>query len=188
MGAIQNSLNQAFGAAAGAATAATYLGDKIQTQELKHTEALKEVMNTKHELENDNNKVSEQIQNGEFTDVTDEQMKELAQIANADGDVTTRLKEIKAENTKEAYKEAYAKDLMNHVNGADEATIEQGSKRLEKARIAYMEAEDAVTARKNLKFNLEAAIKNKRATGTVVQKLKSRKEDKELLRKYGGNK
>lgn len=188
MGAIQNSFNQAFGAAAGAATAAAYLGDKIQTQQLRHTEASQEVMNKEHDLNMDNHKVSQQIQEGKLTDISDEQLAELNEIASKDGDVASRLIEMRAENAKEGYKEAYAKDLMNHVNGADEETIKQGSIRLDMARKAYMEAEDAVNARKNLKFNLETAIKNKRATGTVIQNLNSRAEDKELLRKYGGNK
>ena len=188
MGAIQNAINQTLGAAAGAATAATYLGEKLETQQLRHTEASQEVMNAEHELNMDNNKVSEQISNGELTDISDAQLAELNEIASKDGDVASRLIEMRAENAKEGYKEAYAKDLLNRVNGASEAQVQQGSIRLEMARKAYMEAEDAVNARKNLKFNLEEAVRHKRATGTVVQNIKSRTEDKELLRKYGGNK
>ena len=188
MGAIQNAINQTLGAAAGAATAATYLGEKLETQELRHTEASQKVMNAKHELENDNHNVLDQIARGELSDITDEQMKELADIAGQNGDVGTRLKEMKAENAEKEFREAAAKDFINRNNGADDETIQQGSKRLEKARLAYKEAQDAVNARRNLRFNLEAAIRNKRATGTVVQNIKSRTEDKELLRKYGGNK
>ncbi len=151
MGTIQNSINQTLGTLAGAATMGKHISNQNKELNVKKIEAEQEQFNANEALlKNEAKYLNEQ-----------ELEKGLANVTDADSYLSGKSDEAEA-----AYDKASTEKMKRDF--AYEMGIQKNkpsSKRLEKAMQAYENVQDEITARQNLKFNLEIARKKYEVLG-----------------------
>lgn len=151
MGTIQNSMNQMIGSLAGAATLGKHISNQNKELAVKKVEAEKEVYNANAALEDNTDAIVD---------------KEIAEKGydNAEVDPDKILENNKNEALK-TYKEAQDELVRREDLKLQDPSFQnnmawgKANKRLEKANEALQEAQAAIDARANLKFDLESATK-----------------------------
>ncbi len=152
MGAIQNSVNQMLGTTTGAALGAMHVLDQTKQLQIKKIEAEQEAFNAKNELKQNTSDITHQM----VLEGNDEGLtpKEGETPEQAETRAVNEYLEAKSEAAEENYQ--YQMDKVKHPSK---------SKRVEMARKAADEKQDAINARRNLEFNFDIASKKLKALG-----------------------
>lgn len=146
MGTIQNSLNTMLGTVAATAAAGKHISNQNKELEVKKVAAEQEQFNAENELKQNTADIAHQM----VLEGND------AGFAPKAGETAEQAEQRAVDEYLEAQSEAaedrYQEQMMKVKNPAK-------SKRVEMARKAADEAQDAINARRNLQFNLEEANK-----------------------------
>lgn len=146
MGTIQNSFNGMLGAAAGAATLGKHISNQNKELSIKKVAAEQEQYNADEALKQNTTDIAHQM----ILEGNDAGLE--PQNGETPAEAEQRAVDEYLEAKSEAAEDKYQEQMMKVKNPAT-------SKRVEMARKAADEAQDAINARRNLQFNLELANK-----------------------------
>ena len=180
---FQNSINNMLGAAGAAAT----LGKHIKNQEEQLANQEKELVNQEKNKEigkaNLELKLAEQQEevrkaghalNANSLDISKKMQEDLdpevAGNPELDEDSYLKLKQKQAGDLAAAEMKDFSNRKLAYEMGAQKA--KPSSKRLDKANEAFMEAKEAVMARRQLKFDLDTAKKKVMITRKALEGVK----------------
>lgn len=161
MGTIQNSMNQMLGTVAGAVTLGKHISNQNKELNVKKAEAEGQLAEAKHA---EDVATTEAIKDAKFNDkeTWDKATKNIhnetegAVIdANKVLDEYNKIKQDEA--NKELQESHIGYDIANM--GKNKKKINEASVRLAKAQMAYQEVQDAIEARRQLKFDVSVAEK-----------------------------
>lgn len=146
MGTIQNSINSILGTAAAMATAGKHISNQNKELEIKKVEAEQEQYNADEALKQNTSDITHQM----VLEGND------AGLEPKDGETPAQAEQRAVDEYLEAQSEAAENNYQKQM---DKVKNPEKSKRVEMARKAADEAQDAINARRNLQFNLETANK-----------------------------
>ena len=158
MGTIQNSMNQMLGTIAGASTLGKHISNQNKELKVKKIEAEKELENFTNELKENTSDITHQM----VLEGKDKALepKEGETPAEAEERAVQDYLDAKSDAAENRYQE-----LMDKVKNPAKSI------RVEMARKAADEAQDAINARRDLKFNLDIATEKYNAlkSNTMIQ-------------------
>ena len=146
MGTIQNSINTMLGTVAAGAAAGKHISNQNKELSIKKVEAEQEQYNANEALKQNTSDIAHQM-------VLEGNDKGLLPKA---GETPEQAEQRAVNEYLEAQSEAAEDDYQKQM---DKVKNPAKSKRVEMARKAADEAQDAINARRNLQFNLEEANK-----------------------------
>ncbi len=146
MGTIQNSFNTMLGTAAASAAAAKHISNQNKELSVKKIEAEQAQFNAENELKQNTTDIAHQM----VLEGNDAGLEPKA------GETPAQAEQRAVGEYLEAKSEAAENDYQKQM---DRVKNPAKSKRVEMARKAADEAQDAINARRNLQFNLEEANK-----------------------------
>ena len=180
---FQNSINNMLGTAGAAATLGKHIKNQNKAiEEQKNATAVqeknKEIGKANLELkfaeQQEEAYKAEQALNANSLEISKKMQKDLdpdvAGNPDLDEDSYLELKQKKAGELAAAEMKAFSERKLAYEMGAQKA--KPSSKNLDKANQAFMEAKDAVMARRQLKFDLEAAKKRMGITQKALEGVK----------------
>ena len=169
MGEIQSSINQALGTSTGATVAAKHLSNQKAANELKKAELGVELTKEQEAVYQ-----AGQALNANSLEVSKEMQKDLdpavAGNPNLTEDSYLELKQKQAGEVAEAAMKDFSDRKLAYEMGAQKT--KPSSKRLDMANKAFMEAKDAVMARRQLKYDLDMAKKRVDVTRKALEGVK----------------
>ena len=146
MGTIQNSMNAMLGTVAAGAAAAKHISNQNKDLSIKKVEAKQEQYNANEALKQNTSDIAHQM----VLEGND------AGLIPKEGETPEQAEQRAVDEYLEAQSEAAEDDYQRQM---DKVKNPAKSKRVEMARKAADEAQDAINARRNLQFNLEEANK-----------------------------
>ena len=146
MGTIQNSINSILGTAAAMATAGKHIKNQNKELEIKKVEAEQEQYNADEALKQNTSDITHQM----VLEGND------AGLEPKEGETPAQAEQRAVDEYLEAQSEAAENNYQKQM---EKVKNPEKSKRVEMARKAADEAQDAINARRNLQFNLETANK-----------------------------
>ena len=169
MGTIQNSFNAMLGTVAAGAAAGKHLKNQSEANELKKAELGVELRNEQEAVYQ-----AGQALNANSLEVSKEMQKDLdpavAGNPDLDEDSYLELKQEQAGKVAEAAMKEFSDRKLKYEMGAQKT--KPSSKRLDMANKAFMEARDAVMARRQLKYDLDMAKRKVDVTRKALEGVK----------------
>lgn len=150
MGTIQNSINTMLGTAAASAAAAKHISNQNKELAVKKVEAEQEQFNAENELKQNTADIAHQM----VLEGNDAGL--IPKAGETPEQAEARAVDEYLEAQSEAAEDRYQEQMMRVKNPAK-------SKRVEMARKAADEKQDAINARRNFKFNYDIAEKKLKA-------------------------